>query len=149
MANTSDPKIFAKRIRAVSDKLAKLLEGSIRDAGRAASRSMIHETPVDTGRAKGNWTAFNGADRVIDSKPNKFDKQGAATEAEVATIVSKWRLKDGQLWIVNSTEDPLTGFKYILSLERGSSAQNPSGMLPFGVQAGLRELRKLGTVKKL
>ncbi|MCI0418640.1 MAG: hypothetical protein L0312_05365 [Acidobacteria bacterium] len=126
-----------------------MLERAVRDAGSAAGRAMIRVTPVDTGRARGNWEAFNGPDREVSSKPSKFDQQGAATEAEVSAVVSKWRLKDGQLSIVNATEDPVTGFKYILSLEQGSSLQNPSGMLPFGVQAGLRELRKLGTVFKL
>jgi len=141
MAESSD---IEQRIRRVGKKFESLIETTIRNAGREAAKAMIFNTPIKTGRARGNWVSFNGPDREVKSDPIKFDLVGATTAAEIARSTSGWKIKDGQIVVVNATRDPVTDFPYILSLNKGSSRQNPTGMLPFGKQAGLRELRKLG-----
>jgi len=86
-------------------------------------RRVILKTPVDTGRARGNWQIGVGS-----IPKSKEDKQAQGDQAEAGEIVASALIKlkalgFGQIvWVSNNLD-------YILFLEDGGSTQAPEGML--------------------
>lgn len=80
---------------------------------------VIMRTPVDTGRARGNWMAGVGTMPI--GETGAIDKGGAAT-AEAIQGVSL-SAKAGDIVYLTNT------LPYILKLEQGWSSQAPSGMI--------------------
>lgn len=80
---------------------------------------VVLKTPVDTGRARGNWqlTVNTTTDSVLET----VDKEGAATSAAGLGELSKVT-PFGYVALQNNVP-------YILALEEGSSSQAPGGML--------------------
>lgn len=85
---------------------------------------VIKESPVDTGRFRGNWQASLNT-------PNKnttgsLDRSGGGAINEVATVVNSLQL--GQVfWLTNN-------LPYARRLEYGYSKQAPNGFLRINVQ---------------
>ena len=77
------------------------------------------KTPVDTGRARGNWQTTIG--KPATGNVDAEDKGGGATIAKVAGAVQGW---DGMGDAFLSNNLP-----YINRLENGYSGQAPSGMV--------------------
>lgn len=78
----------------------------------------VRDTPVDTGRARGNWQTAVGV--PIDGEISRDDPSGAAAIAE---IEARTPAGAGQeTFMVNN-------LPYIIELENGSSKQAPSGMV--------------------
>jgi hypothetical protein len=84
-------------------------------------RRIIFKTPVDTGRARGNWQTTLGAP---DNSEVENPGVGQALGEGAATIASL--LPFGVITIYNNV-------KYIVFLENGSSQQAPSGMVKVSV----------------
>jgi len=82
-------------------------------------RRIVFRTPVDTGRARGNWQVSRGTGG--DTPLESFDKSGAATFAKGASAIGGAK-EFGIISIFNNVE-------YINLLEGGSSSQFPSGMV--------------------
>ncbi len=81
---------------------------------------VILRTPVDTGRARGNWQTTLGSPAAgeIDRKTKVG---GGAPASEAAAIVATFP-GDGYVYLTNNVP-------YILPLEYGSSGQAPAGMV--------------------
>lgn len=79
--------------------------------------SVILDTPVDTGQARGNWQtcAEQPATHPIDRK----DPQGATAIAQIAPQLKK----------ANATVFLTNHLPYVEALEFGSSQQAPAGMV--------------------
>lgn len=94
-----------------------------------AHRRVVMRTPVDTGRARGNWQVSIGlpARGVLGSR----DRSGAATVSRGLGTIKRI---DGTLdsWVVNNVV-------YIRALEYGHSKQAPNGM----VRVTIEELRSI------
>lgn len=87
---------------------------------------IVFSTPVDLGRARGNWfPSINLPSNNVSL--NTFDKNGGATVAKIAGTVSGAKLGD-TLWLSNNLD-------YIGKLENGSSTQAPQGMVAVNVAA--------------
>ena len=84
-------------------------------------RSIILDTPVDMGRARGNWQTTTGpANRgVID----RLDKSGAATINEMRSNLGK-----GDVTVTMTNNLP-----YIRALEYGHSSKRPEGMVRINI----------------
>lgn len=94
-----------------------------------ALRKLVMRTPVDTGRAKGNWQVSIG-DPLI-GKLETLDKEGQETVAKGLAAIAD--LPPYQVvWISNNLD-------YIELLEDGRSKQAPNGMLKLTV-AELRQM---------
>ncbi len=109
-----NPKTVAARIRqdvvTVQKRIAlQLLDG------------FVNMTPVDTGRARGNWQVTIGSPS-LSVHENRYDKDGGPTiSTGSATIQSLSTL--GAIYLTNN-------LPYILALENGSSQrQAPAGMV--------------------
>lgn len=103
-------------------KQAKLdVSQAIRKTVQDVSKAVILNTPVDTGRARGNWVV--GVGDINSEQTGKLDKQGTQTVDNVANDIAKidWAVAD-KVYITNT-------LPYILRLEYGSSKQAPNGMV--------------------
>jgi len=88
-----------------------------------ATGRIVKRTPVDTGRARGNWNIGLGQpDRTL---TETVDKSGEATVARGAAMIHQAGL-DRTLYITNSVP-------YIVPLEHGHSRQAPAGMVAVTV----------------
>lgn len=83
-------------------------------------------TPVDEGRARGNWFAsLNSPSSAVDEEAR--DKSGSKAIASVTNTVGAAELGD-TVWMTNN-------LPYILPLENGSSKQAPAGMVDLNLNA--------------
>lgn len=83
-------------------------------------------TPVDTGRARGNWfPSINTPSGNVDL--TSTDKSGGAAMAAAQGIIQSADLGD-TIWFTNN-------LPYILPLENGHSKQAPIGMVDVNLNA--------------
>ena len=82
-------------------------------------------TPVDVGRARGNW--FPSLNTPATGTTDKADPTGSAALAEINSLVGSARLGD-TVWLTNN-------LPYILPLENGHSKQAPDGMVDINLNA--------------
>ena len=128
----ADP--FAKA-EALIKKHMQINSTALRDEFSASMlQKMARDTPVDTGRATGNWQAQGGSSNLT---PTKFqDKSKAATitrqkaEKEIRKASSKVPIFiSNAVQGVDEKTGSFTGEGYIIGLERGKSAQSAPGMM--------------------
>lgn len=85
---------------------------------------VIKESPVDTGRFRGNWQASLNTPNK--STTGSLDRSGGGAINEVAAVVNNLQL--GQVfWLTNN-------LPYARRLEYGYSKQAPNGFLRINVQ---------------
>ena len=106
-------------------KFAKLTNSSLDETGRAIALelfgSIIRDTPVDTGRAKGNWFVTEGTPSTAISS----DIDMAAT----GSVSGKSLQELGNVTIKLGFDFLTNNLPYIGSLEFGRSNQAPLGMV--------------------
>lgn len=133
---------FAKRL----DRIAVLVEGNVeravKDCAGAVARSVISNTPVDTGRARSNWTAqmdevFAGlfparAPGIAGSTAEA--NAVAAIEAAEQVIETFDIEKNGSIHVTNN-------LPYIGALNDGHSKQAPPDFVRLAVLDGLATVR--------
>ena len=124
------PKLDSARVaQGIRTRVGKF----IRVLALEADRRVRLKTPVDTGRARGNWSWTIG--RPVFLPTDEKDQSGAKGMAKARSDLSAATAGDGwrrNLYLVN-------GLPYILKLEYGSSRKNPHGM----VRMTVAELRPL------
>lgn len=95
------------------------------------TEKVITRTPVDTGRARGNWNAsIDSADESVNQGATQSTAQGKATSTAGG-------LSLGDTFYLTN------GLPYISKLEYGSSGQAPNGIVRLTVDefnAALREI---------
>ena len=83
--------------------------------------AVVMETPVDTGRARGNWQA--SVSSPVDSTTDKVDKDGETTTYSETIKIDGMSVPQGQtIWITNNVP-------YIEMLEDGHSPKAPDGIV--------------------
>ena len=107
------------------------VERIVRRAAVAADTALILTTPVDTGRARGNWNVSVGRVDTRVREINFPDQNGALSEGQAQ--LQAWRLGGGIIFIANS-------LPYILPLENGSSAKAPNGMMQHALLAARQQV---------
>lgn len=123
---------FSKRMAIVAKEIANNGEKAVRRAAVAADTAIVTTTPVNTGRAKGNWNASVGSEDI--STSDVTDPSGQATMSAHQQTIEQWRLGKGPIFLAN-------GLPYILPLENGSSSQAPTGMTQHGIDAARAQLQ--------
>lgn len=95
-------------------------------------RGVVLKTPVDTGRARGNWQA------AVNSEPtaeiNRQDKEGESTIEEGGKSIANAVIGD-TIFITNNVP-------YVLYLEEGTDKMPPQKMLAHTLQEIEAELRE-------
>lgn len=133
---------FAKRMDRIAMQVEGNVERAVRDCAGAVARSVISNTPVDTGRARSNWTAQMDAAfaglfpaRVPGEKGSTGEANTvAAVEAAVQVIETFDIEKNGSIHITNN-------LPYIGSLNDGHSTQAPADFVRLAVLDGLATVR--------
>jgi len=117
-----------KRLHDRSDKL-------VRGVALEAHGRIIRRTPVDTGRARGNWNiGVNAIDRSVDGETKDSSrKKGGKTKRRASGAAQK-SIQGGQGKILGDFQagDRLfitNALPYVPDLEKGSSKQAPQGMV--------------------
>lgn len=115
----------------VGGRIPKNTGKVVRRAAVAGSNALIIGTPVDTGRARGNYVITIGAPRfqVIDN----LDPSGSSSLQNAISTINRWKVGKGPIFITNS-------LPYIVRLDEGYSQQAPSGMSKAAVLAIRRQL---------
>ena len=98
-------------------------------------RRVILKTPVDTGRARGNWMCTiavpaeaiaQGEDWFKGQTIGDFDKSGRETIQAAADEVMAWNPREVAVFLTNN-------LPYIERLENGWSKQAPAGMVAITI----------------
>jgi len=94
---------------------------TIRGTLLSFSRRVIRETPVDTGRLRGNWqSSLNVPENIPVERFQKAKTSGAAS-ADASATIDKLQIGD-IFWFTNN-------LPYARRIEEGYSLQAPEGML--------------------
>lgn len=109
---------FSKDIRSFVSKAVQAHSKITRAATLELFSGVIKDTPVDTGRARGNWQTSVGSPAA--GELDREDKSGALAMAEVQ---QKAPPGAGQVTLLTNN------LPYIEALERGSSKKSPEGMV--------------------
>jgi len=107
-------------------------EKQVRGTLFGLSSRIIKESPVDTGRFRGNWQASIGS--PAPSTTSRLDSTGAGSINDVAVTVQG--LKLGQTFYLANN------LPYARRLEYGYSKQAPSGFLRINLQRVQFEINK-------
>lgn len=115
---SSDIRKFSKKAEGNMDRVAKKI-------AITAFRRVILRTPVDTGRARGNW--FCGNNIIPTQTDNSaIDKSGSKAISDMTNIVTS-----SEIGVVLTLANNLP---YIRKLEYGHSKQAPQGMVRLTVE---------------
>lgn len=110
---------FSAQLGQFSAKTQEKMDAIFQDIVIEIGESVIHLSPVDTGRFRGNWQLTIGAPSMVSL--DNYDKQGGKTLTELVQRANE--LEAGQIaFIVNN-------LIYAIPLEYGHSQQAPSGMV--------------------
>jgi len=107
-------KVTREQARTIFQKIALDLDSRV-----------VLSTPVDTGRARGNW--FPSINSPSWAMSNISDKSGGVALARLNQVVAGAQLGD-VIWQTNN-------LPYILPLENGHSGQAPEGMVDVNLNA--------------
>ena len=119
-----------ERSLSISSDLSKDIGKETRSLALRAFRNIILSTPVDEGRARGNWQLSVAT--PISSQVEDFDRSGGATISKGASVVrAVFRVKYPTLWITNN-------LPYIQRLNEGHSAQAPVMFVETAIKRALR-----------
>lgn len=110
---------FTRDLKRFSDRSIDEADHVKRAVALELFSGVIRDTPVDTGRARGNWQTNTGA--PIKSILERDDESGEAARKDAERVVGQSSLKD-TLYLSNN-------LPYIEPLENGSSTQAPEGMV--------------------
>ena len=128
---------FASDVEAYAKKAGASLDETSRAIVLELFGSVIKDTPVDTGRAKGNWQTTIGA-----PASGTVDRLG---ESEALADVSQQTASFGAGKVIYLSN----GLPYILRLEYGWSKQQPGGMVRRNVSRIQSIVRKAASENKV
>lgn len=118
---------FRAGLRADADDVEKLVSRIERRLGLGILRRVVLATPVDTGRARGNWQV--DLNRIPGGEVVGVDKGGGATIASESAIIQTAK-PFGTIQIANNVP-------YIGRLNDGYSKQAPAGFIEAAIDAEL------------
>ena len=123
---------FSKDLDNITLNLAGYAEEMVRGTLFSLASRIIKESPVDTGRFRGNWQASLNTPKQ--GRLQQFDKSGASAINDMSSVVAG--LKMGQTFYLANN------LPYARRLEYGYSKQAPSGFLRINVMRVQSELQK-------
>ena len=124
---------FAKDLDKITLNLSGYAENMVRATLFNLSYRIIKESPVDTGRFRGNWQASVNTPKV--TKLKRKDRTGTSTITAVNNVLEKFSM--GQTFYLTNN------LPYARRLEYGShSKQAPNGFLRINVMRVQSELEK-------
>lgn len=126
------PAQFARRMQELGATVESNVDGIVRKAARAIDAAVVMATPVDTGRARGNWQV--SVDAPIVTTSENVDPSGGSVIAEGDAIISTYGPGNSSIHITNN-------LSYIGRLNEGHSPQAPAGFIQSAVQIGVNAIQ--------
>jgi len=121
---------FAVQVKAFAEKTKGNADLIIRKASLDVFSNVVLKTPVDKGRARGNWQPSIGG--VMGGTVEQLDPSGAATIASIQAMTAQFGIGE-VMYLANN-------LPYIKRLEEGYSQQAPAGMVALTVQSFQRAI---------
>lgn len=118
-------------MRALGDNVALGTNRLVIEAGIAANQALVLGTPVDTGRARGNWQASVG--EGISGELDTEDPSGTSTIERNNAAISK-RALGQNIFISNNVG-------YIGALNEGHSPQADPGFIEVAVLEAINRVK--------
>ena len=115
---------FGAQLRRFSDKTKAKMDMAVRKIVLDVFSNVIHMSPVDEGRFKGNWLPAIGSAPA--GTVETLDPDGNIVIAKVQGVVGEIKAGD-VIYMVNN-------LPYAKRLEEGYSGQAPAGMVALTVQ---------------
>lgn len=132
---------FAKRIRKIGQNIEKNSDEAVRRCALSVDATVVLATPVDTGRARGNWQVELNAP-AVGATDNVSPSGREAIEQGKATIAGyKGGTKEAAVHITNN-------LPYIGRLNEGHSAQAPAGFVEKAIEVGVQAVRNFSIVRE-
>lgn len=119
------PRNFALDLKKFGERTEDEARTIFRKIALDLDRAVVLATPVDTGRARGNW--FASLNAPSSETTDSTDATGSGAINRAAGIAQRAKLGDS-VWLTNN-------LPYILPLENGSSKQAPQGMVDVNLRA--------------
>ena len=117
---------FSADLSRFEDKVKNRLLVVPRKVALEVLRRVVMRTPVDTGRAKGNWQVSVGSPTLGETERKDKTPKGVADIAESIPTIESWDAANVAIFIMNNVP-------YIQRLEDGYSDQASSGMVKLTV----------------
>ena len=125
MAKGKSARRFNLDLKKFGETTVKQAEQIFRKIALDLDTSVVLDTPVDEGTARGNWyPSINFPSNDIDE--DLLDPSGGESIRRITKVVAIAKLGD-VIWLTNN-------LPYILPLENGHSGQAPDGMVDVNVQ---------------
>ena len=133
---------FAKRLDRIAVRVEGNVERAVKGCAQVVLRSVVEGTPVDTGKARSNWTpeldrAFEGLfpARVPGIKGSTGDTNSVATIEAGAPVIEAFNIRENrEIHITNNAG-------HIQALNDGHSQQAPADFVRIAVLEGLATVR--------
>mgnify|MGYP006302567861 CR=1 FL=1 len=109
---------FALDLRRFAVKTEREMQMVSRKVALDLFHRFVMGTPVDSGRARGNWQCSVGSPAA--GTVDREDQSGEMVMAEVTRVVSSWDIEQVSIFLTNNVA-------YIEALEDGHSGQAPHG----------------------
>lgn len=137
----ADLKTFANRIRQTGRNIVANTDATVRKVGLAVDSTVVLATPVDTGRARGNWQVevnrpAAGTTGALSPSGREAIEQG---KAKIAQYVGG--KAEASIQITNN-------LPYIGKLNEGHSAQAPAGFVEKAITVGVSAVRGASVLRK-
>lgn len=136
MASLND---FAKRMRILGQRIEVNADREAIALAGLISQTVILATPVDTGRARGNWFASVSIPR-LKADFGATDRSGQARISSNSAAIAQ-RGNDQTIFITNN-------LPYIKRLNQGHSAQAPEMFVEKAVAVAALHLKEVRLLKK-
>lgn len=123
-------KQFAVKMRKTGAKIPDRADQITRQVALAADRQVVLSTPVDTGRARGNWQPSLGS-------PAEGTLEVGQARDEATAVVAGYvgGRPDSVIFITNN-------LPYIVPLNNGSSQQAPPEFVAIAIDSALRAAKR-------
>jgi len=136
----ADLKTFAKRIRRIGQDIERNADIAVRRCALAIDATVVLATPVDTGRARGNWqvTLDNPAVTVTD----QLSPSGRESVEQGKSAIAQYKggRPEAAIHITNN-------LPYIGKLNEGHSAQAPAGFVEKAIAVGVNTVQNFSVVR--
>lgn len=128
---------FRDQIEACKDKVDRIQTETQKRTALLVHGAVVMDTPVDTSRARSNWTTTLNTVSTVQREAD----QAAKSNAEIQDIVSRKISIDDTIYITNNVP-------YIERLNDGYSAQAPAGFVEAAVQIGTERAKEFARAVK-
>lgn len=140
---------FAKRMSRLSVQVENNAEQAVKDCAKAVTRTVINATPVDSGRARSNWTAeldqafsrlFPAHVPGVKGSTGEANAEAAINQAN--EVIERFDINGNRSVHISNS------LPYIGALNDGHSRQAPAGFVEEAVMDGLATVRGVKILKE-